>query len=172
MLKGTHLRRVNAYWRCSVRVSVLIIAHLERIAVREHWTLSDLARMLICLGAAGSYLRLGDPEVSDRFKTLARVGGALNAFSATLGETSRRPYTSPGVVRSELVALHLPTGLTSVITAYARTSGRSRNEVLVMFLEPGLIIYLKGEKILQETIQSLNTEPVKTTKPDETVSCL
>ncbi len=164
MLKGTHLRRVNAYWRCSVRVSVLIIAHLKRIAVREHWMLSDLARMLICLGAAGTYLRLGDPEVSDRFKTLASLSGALNALDTTLGRVSRRHHASRGLARSELLALRLPTGLTSLITTYARTSGRSRNEALTMFLERGLIIYLKAEKMLLETIQSVEAESVKRMK--------
>ena len=131
--------------------------------------LSDLARMLICLGAAGTYLRLGDPEVSDRFKTLASMGAGLNELNTILHGVSRRPHASRGLARSELFALRLPTGLTSLITTYARTKGRSRNEALTVFLERGLIIYLKAEMILRETIQSVEAENVKRMKPDEAV---
>jgi hypothetical protein len=159
VLQGTHQSRRDPYWQCSIRISSSIAAYAERIAIREHWEVSDLARMLICLGASGSFLRLGDPEASERFKTLAKVGPALHALDATLGKPSHRPYASPGTGTSDLVALRLPRGLSEIITTYARTRGSSRNEVLAMFLERGLIIYLKAQMILLETIRSISTEP-------------
>jgi hypothetical protein len=158
VLQGTHQSRRDPYWRCSIRVSSNIAAYIEQIAIKEHWEVSDLARMLICLGASGSFLRLGDPEASERFKTLAKVGPALGALDVTLGKPSRRPYASPGTGGSDLVALRLPRGLSGIITTYARTRGSSRNEVMAMFLERGLIIYLKAEKILLETICSISSE--------------
>jgi hypothetical protein len=136
--------------------------------MREHWELSDLARMLICLGASGSFLRLGDPEASERFKTLAKVGPALHELDAALGRPRRRPYASPGTGRSDLIALRLPRGLSEIITTYARTRGSSRNEVMAMFLEHGLIIYLKAENILLKTIRSISTEPASTKETGKT----
>jgi hypothetical protein len=168
VLQGTHQNSRDPYWRCSIRVSGLIAVHFERIAIMEHWEVSDLARMLICLGASGSFLRLGDPEASDRFKTLAKGGRMLNALDATLGKPSGRPHAFPGIGRSELLALRLPQGLSRIITTYARTRGSSRNEVLAMFLERGLIIYLKAEKILLETIRSISTEPANAKETGKT----
>ena len=159
MRRGTLQNHRDPYWRCSVRVSALIAAHIERVATREHWEVSDLARMLICLGASGSFLRLGDPEATDRFKTLAKVRPALDALDAALGKPSRRPYALPGTGGSDLVALSLPRGLLEIVTTYARTRGSSRNEVMAMFLERGLIIYLKSKNILLKTIRSISTEP-------------
>jgi hypothetical protein len=115
--------------------------------------------MLTCLGASGSFLRLGDPEASERFKALAKTGRMLNALDATLGKASHSPRTSPRIGRSELIALRLPRGLEGIITTYSRTRGSSRNAMLTMFLQHGLIIYLKAENILLETIRSISTEP-------------
>jgi len=168
VLQGTHLSQRDLYWRCSIRVRLLIVAYIERVAVREHWEVSDLARVLICLGASGSFLRLEDPEISDRFKTLANVRSGLNALDATLGTPSHRPQARPSAGRSELVALRLPQGLSRIVTTYARRRGSSRNEVLAMFLEHGLIIYLKAENILLETIHSLLTETSDTRETGRT----
>jgi hypothetical protein len=168
VLQGTHQSQRDPYWRCSIRVSSNIAAYVEQIAIREHWEVSDLARMLICLGASGSFLRLGDPEASERFKTLAKVRPALHALDATLGKPSRRPYASLGTGRSDLVALSLPRGLSGIITAYAGTRSSSRNEVMAMFLERGLIIYLKAENILLKTIRSMSNEPANTKETGKT----
>jgi len=154
VLRGTHSNQTRAYWRCSIRVSALIVQHLHWIASREGWQASDLARVLVCLGASGSFLRLGDPDTADRFKTLATLGPVFAALDVALGRPSRRPHASPGPGVSDLLALRLPPGLCEIITAYATKSARSRNEVLVMFLERGLIIYLKGQNILLETIRA------------------
>jgi hypothetical protein len=159
VLQGTHQSRRDPYWRCSIRVSALIAARIERMAIREHWEAADLARKLICLGASGSFLRLGDPEASERFKALAKTGRTPNALDATLGKASHSPHASPGIGRSELIALRLSRGLEGIITTYARTRGSSRNAMLMMFLQHGLIIYLKAENILLETIRSISTEP-------------
>lgn len=161
MLRGTHLHQRDPYWRCSVRVSALIAEHLRRIALGDCWEISDLARALICLGASASFLRLQDAEAADRFKATATLGRAADVLDAAVGKLSPRPRASPGVAVSGLLSLRLPQGLLRVITAYAATSARSRNEALVMFLERGLVMYLKGQNILLETIRSLNLEQTK-----------
>jgi len=162
VLRGTHSNHRGPYWRCSVRVSALIVQHIKGIALREGWEISDLARVLVCLGASGSFLRLGDPNAADRFKTVASMGPLLGALDVALGKVSHRPYASPGSGVSDLLALRLPLGVCEIITAYATTSARSRNEVLAMFLERGLIIYMKAENILLETIRSLRSELANT----------
>jgi hypothetical protein len=135
--------------------------HLRRIALRDGWEISDLARALICLGASASFLRLENDEAADRFKMLATLGRSARVLDATVRKVSRRPRASPRLGVSDLLGLRLPQGLLTVITAYAATSGRSRNEAVVMFLERGLIIYLKGQNILLETIRSLKREQTK-----------
>lgn len=161
MLKGTHPHQSCRYWRCSLRVSALIVQHLRGVALREGWQISDLARVLICLGASSSFLRLENPKVAERFKTLATLGTLADALDANLGRVSRRPHAPPGLSASDLLGLRLPQGLCRIITTYAATSGRSRNEVLVMFLERGLVIYLKGQNTLLETFRSLKSERTK-----------
>jgi hypothetical protein len=125
--------------------------------MREHWEVSDLARMLVCLGASGTFLRLGDPEASERFKAMACISRTLNSLDAKMGKASHTPHSRPGIGRSELIALRLPRGLAGIITTYARTRGSSRNAMLAMFLQHGLITYLKAENILVETICSISS---------------
>ena len=60
------------------------------------------------------------------------------------------------------LTLRLPLGLSEIITTYAKTTGSSVNHVLAMFLECGLIIYLKGENTLLETVRSLTQEHMET----------
>ena len=128
------------------------------MAAREGWQLADLARVLICLGTAFSFLTLEDPETAERFKTIASVSKMLPMLDAALPRPSRGRRAAKGIGRTELLAIHLPRGLSETITTYASTGGRSRNEVLAIFLERGLILYLKGQNALLETILSFKQE--------------
>jgi len=131
------------------------------LAAREGWQVADLARVLICLGAAFSFLTLEDPETAERFKTLATLSKMEPMLYVPLGKPSRGHRAANGIARTELLAIRLPHGLSQTITTYASTGGRTRNEVLAIFLERGLILYLKGQKALLETIISFKQEHEK-----------
>lgn len=143
------------YHRCSIRVSKLTLLHCRRLAEREGWETADLARVLICLGGAFSFLAVDIPEAGERFKTLATLGKAARVVDTATEKRARRPYASAGPGGSELLTLRLPQGLSYIVTAYATRSGRSMSHVLGMFLDRGLVIYLKGEKALLDAIRSL-----------------
>lgn len=150
-----------AYWRCSLRVSRLIMAYCKSVAAREGWETADLARTLICLGAAFSFLALKETEAKERLSKriiLHRMLGGLDSF---LGRPGRRPYASARTGGTELITVRLPQGLSRIISTYANTKGSSMNNVLGMFLEHGLIIYLKGENAMLETVRSLTSESTK-----------
>jgi len=70
--------------------------------------------------------------------------------------TGERPYR-PRVGSGDTVLLsaRLPQGLSSLITTYAHVTGRSRNALIVGFLETGLVIYLKAENAFLEAVRSL-----------------
>jgi len=146
------------YHRCSIRVSRLTLLRCRRLAEREGWETADLARVLICLGGAFSFLALDIPEAGERFKSLANIGRAVRALDDALGKPARRPYASTGLGGGELLTLRLPQGLSNIVTAYATRSGRSLSHVLGMFLDRGLIIYLKGENALLDAIRSLGAQ--------------
>ena len=141
------------------------------MAAREGWQLADLARVLICLGAAFSFLTLEDPETAKRFKTIASVSKMLSMLDAALHTPTRRSRAANGIARTELLALRLPRGLCGINTTYASTRGNARNEVLTWFLERGLIIYMKGENALLHTIRSLTQDRTETEKEDKRNEC-
>lgn len=143
------------HWRASIRVSALVLEHCKRRAVIEGWQLSDLARVLVCLGATASFLRLQDPDALERFKTMATLDRAAKHLDMAIGKRRGRTNAPRQLGETVLLPLRLPRGLCRTITIYADTSGRSRNEVLAMFLERGLIIYLRGQNAMLDAIQSL-----------------
>ena len=151
-----------AYWRCSLRLSRFMAAHCRRLAIREGWEIADLARMLICLGAIASFLSLREQETAESFKRRAIMSETVTVLDSVLGRPSRRPHALPGIGESELLTVRLPLGLSRIVAAYANTSGRSVNHALRIFLERGLIMYMKGENNLLETVRSINEELAKT----------
>jgi hypothetical protein len=112
----------------------------------------------MCLGGAFSFLALDIPEAGERFKTLARTGRAVRGLDAASGRLTRRPYRPAGLGGSELLRLRLPQGFSDIIAAYASASSRSVSQVLGMFLDRGLVIYLKGENALLDAMRSLQEE--------------
>lgn len=127
--------------------------------------------MLICLGAAFSFLWLEDPETAKRFKTIASVSKMLPMLDTALHKPSRRSRAANGIARTELLALRLPHGLHDIITSYATTRGNARNEVLTWFLERGVVIYMKGETALLQTIRSLAQDRTETEKQEKRNKC-
>lgn len=154
-MDGPRFESEHPYHRCSIRVSKVTALHCRRLAEREGWEAADLARVLICLGGAFSFLALDIPEAGERFKTLSTLGKAASVVDTAIGKRTQRPYASTGPGGSELLTLRLPQGLSNIVTAYATRSGRSVSQVLGMFLDRGLVIYLKGENALLGAIRSL-----------------
>jgi hypothetical protein len=154
-LDGPRFEPQRPYLRCSIRVSKVTALHCRRLAEREGWEAADLARVLICLGGAFSFLALDIPEAGERFKSLATLGKAARVADTAIGKRARRPYASTGPGGSALLTLRLPQGLSNIVTAYATGSGRSVSHVLGIFLDRGVVIYLKGENALLHAIRSL-----------------
>jgi hypothetical protein len=50
-----------------------------------------------------------------------------------------------------LLMVNMPHGLVDMISIYAKTSGHSENATYRLFLERGLLMYMKGENTLLET---------------------
>ena len=145
----------KAYWRCSVRVSRIALAVCKRLAAREGWELADLARTLICLGAAFSFLGLNQAEFEARYRKRILLRRMMSELGSFLGEPVRRPYASSNLGGSEVVTLRLPQGLSEIIATYARMSRCSVNHVLAALMQGGLIIYSKSENKLLQTNRSL-----------------
>jgi len=68
---------------------------LQKRALEEGWDLSDLARILICLGATSYFLRLRKPETCERLKLLARMSGASKALDVAAVGDRASPGTRP-----------------------------------------------------------------------------
>ena len=151
----------RAYWRCSVRVSRIALAVCKRLAAREGWELADLARTLICLGAAFSFLGLNQAEFEARYRKRILLHRMMRELGSFLGKPVRRPYASSSLGGSEVVTLRLPQGLSEIIATYARMSRCSVNHVLATFMEGALIIYSKSENTVLQAIRSL-TESTET----------
>jgi hypothetical protein len=137
-----------------MRVSKLTL-RFRRLAEREGWEAADLERVLISLGGAFSFLALDIPEAGERFKTLPNLCRAVRALDATHGKPAQRPYTSSGPGSSELLTPRLRQGLSNIVTAHATKNGRSVSQVLGMFLDRGLVIYMKGENAHLDASRSL-----------------
>jgi len=118
--------------------------------------------MLICLGATSYFLRLRNPEASERFKRLATLSDTGKIFDMAAGTRHKGRKAPPEIGETRLLALHLPQGFHDIIRLYTRTTGASRNSALNRFLEAGFIIYTKGQNTLLETIRSLQDERAKT----------
>jgi hypothetical protein len=105
------------------------------------WELGDLARALILAGLGFSMFRLSKDELASETRLTYAVG-ELNRL--TTG-TVRRPYeTGLGNRRGSWITIRLPEGFLKFLSMYARSSGRSRNAALKLFLKAGLLIYLTG----------------------------
>ena len=145
-------------WRGSIRVSAFLLEHCRKRALEEGGRLSELARMLICLGATAYFLRLRNPEASELFKRLATMSDMSQRLDMAVGRQRGRRNEPKKIGETTLLPVHLPRGFYDLISTYSGTTGRSRNATLSRFLESGFLIYLQGQNTLLKTIYSLQTE--------------
>jgi len=145
-------------WRGSIRVSALLLEHCRKRALEEGWQLSELVRMLTCLGAASYFLRLRNPEAAEQFKRLATMNDVSKVFDMAVGRRRGRRNEPKRIGETTLLPVHLHRGFYDIISTYSVTTGTSRNGILSRFLEMGFLIYLRGQNTLLETIRSLYIE--------------
>ena len=145
-------------WQGSIRVSRHRLEHCRKRALEEGWQLSELARMLICLGATLYFLRLRNPKALEQFRLLATMNRAYGALDTALGRRRGGRNEPKHMGRTTLLPTHLPRGLYDLVSAYSATTGISRNALLSRFLEAGFIIYMLGQNALLKTLRSLQEE--------------
>ncbi len=148
------------YRRCAFRFSPDLARHLRQLAGRKGWQIADLARTLICLGGTADFALLRDP---DRLEDLKDTS-ALRLFDTRLKTALKKPVPRPYGPRttrrriplqSKPITVHLPESLLRLIQLYASLQATSRNQACEQLLMHGLILYLKAENALLQTIRSV-----------------
>jgi hypothetical protein len=146
-------------WQGSIRVSRHLLEHCRKRALEEGWQLSELARMLICLGATIYFLRLRNPEALENFMRLATLHRAIRALdTTTLGRPRGHRNEPKHVSETTLLPAHLPIGFYELVSAYSFATGTSRNALLSRYLKAGYILYMLGQETWFKTILSLQNE--------------
>jgi hypothetical protein len=137
----------DEYSRIVARVPADLEQACRCLANSEGWTLGDLCRSLIVLGACGSYLTLRSSEhqqpVSD--------GRSSSVLKEYFGARAYAPRTGR---RSKLITVRLPTGVARSLILYSRLVSRLRSHVYARLLRAGLLMYLKSEQRLAESLQT------------------
>jgi hypothetical protein len=147
MRQRIQLPERNEYSRIVARVPADLEHACRRLANGEGWALGDLCRSLIVLGACGSYLRLCSSEpqqpISDgRFSSLLKEYLGARAYAPRTGR------------RSKLITVRLPTGVARSLVLYSRLVSTLRSHVYARLLRAGLLMYLKSEQRLAESLQT------------------
>lgn len=106
-------------WSRSIRVSSHRLEYCRKRALEEGWQLSDLARMLICLGATSYFLRLRNPEASERFRRLATMTKASASLDVALGRRRGRRNEPKHIGETTLLPIHLPRGFYDLMSKYS-----------------------------------------------------
>jgi len=147
MRQRIQLPERDEYTRIVARVPADLEQACRRLANSEGWALGDLCRSLIVLGACGSYLTLcssePQPPMSD-----GRFSSVLKEY---LGARAYAPRTGP---RSKLITVRLPTGVARSLVLYSRLVSTLRSHVYARLLRAGLLMYLKSEQRLVESLQA------------------
>ena len=138
-----HPERPGGYVRWKIRTRPSLAYQCRRLAQREGWETADLLRVLLCLSATPKFLSLPGNERFQKQAQLRRMTGK-RAYSPRVGGG-----------HTVLLSVRLPQGPSRLITAYADLTGRSRNELIVRFIEMGLVIHLKAENAFLQAIRSL-----------------
>jgi hypothetical protein len=147
MRQRIQLPEKNEYSRIVARVPADLERACRRLANGEGWALGDLCRNLIVLGACGSYLTLRPPE--------PQRPTSDNCFSSVAKEyLGARAYAPRTGRRSELMTVRLPTGVGRSLILYSKLTSRLRSHVYTRFLQAGLLMYLKSEQCLAESLQT------------------
>jgi hypothetical protein len=136
----------GGYVRWKIRTRFSLAYHCRQLAQCEGLETADLLRVLICLSATPKFLGLPRNETFQKQVELRRM-------------TGKRGYTPRvGGGHTTLLSVQLPQGLSRLITTYVNLTGQSRNHLIVGLLGMGLIMYLKAENALLETIGSLELD--------------
>jgi len=134
-----------------IRIVARVPADLEHacrcLANGEGWALGDLCRSLIVLGACGSYLTLRSSEPQQPISD-GRFSSVLKQY---LGAQAYAPRTGR---RSKLITVRLPTGVARSLILYSGLVSRLRSHVCARLLRAGLLMYLKSEQRLAESLQA------------------
>jgi len=131
------------YVRWKIRIPRTLGLLCRGLAEREGWQIADLLRALLLLSATTKFLYLPKDETFKKLVELSRY---------SVG----RAYSISGAGVTVLIDLRLPEGFAKMITAYADRTRRSRNDTVRYFIQAGLIMYLKAETSLINTLPSLN----------------
>jgi hypothetical protein len=144
--QGGYPKRPKGYVRWKIRIRASLAYRCRWLAEREGWETADLLRVLLCLSATPKFLSLPRNE---RFQKLVKLRGI----------TGKRVYgPRVGGGHTVLLSVRLPQGPSWLITTYADLTGHSRNELIVRFIEMGLVIYLKAQNVLLEAIRSIRSD--------------
>jgi len=147
MRQRIQLPERDEYSRIVVRIPADLDQACRRLAKSEGWELGDICRSLVVLGACGSYLTLRPPEpqrpTSDnRFSSVAKEYLGARAYAPRTGRASK------------LMTVRLPTGVARSLALYSRLVSTLRSHVYARFLHAGLLMYLKSEQCLVESLQT------------------
>jgi len=133
----------RGYVQWKIRTRVSLAYHCKRLARVEGWETGDLLRLLILLSATSKFFALPRNE---RFRTQVQLHGI----------TGKRGYSPrAGASNTVLLSVRLPRGAAQLITTYASLTGQSRNQLIIRFLEVGLVAYLKAGNAFLESIRML-----------------
>jgi hypothetical protein len=147
MRQRIQLPEKGEYSRIVARVPADLEQACRRLANSEGWRLGDLCRSLIVLGACGSYLTLHSSEPQQRMSD-GRFSSVLKEY---LGARAYAPRTGR---RSKLITVRLPTGVARSLVLYSRLVSTMRSHVYARLLRAGLLMYLKSEQRLAESLQT------------------
>jgi len=137
-----------AYELVTIRVAEPVAVQVREVAKFSGWQLADFQRALICLGAAFYFLSHDSEPTQNAVVTL--MGGMRlltfsHSFSLRFPRRGGRYAFRHRSRKSVLVTLNLPEALRECVAAYADLKRVSRNQVYGVFLQQGLMIYLKGQ---------------------------
>ena len=147
MRQRIQLPERNEYSRIVVRIPADLEQACRRLANTEGWALGDLCRSLIVLGACGSYLTLRPSEPQQPISN----GGFSSVLKEYLGARAYAPRTGR---RSKLITVRLPTGVARSLLLYSRLVSTLRSHVYARLLQAGLLMYLKSQQRLAESLQA------------------
>ena len=150
MRQRIQLPERDEYSRIVARVPADLEQACRRVANGEGWALGDLCRNLIVLGACGSYLTLRSSEPQPSMSD-GRFSSVLKEY---LGARAYAPRTGRG---SKLITVRLPTGVARSLVLYSRLVSTLRSHVYARLLRAGLLMYLKSEQRLAESLQTANS---------------
>jgi len=137
------------YATITLYLSAGLARHFRGVAADGGWELADLARTLILAGLSFSLLHVAEGELASETRLIYEV----REFTRTITGTVRRPYqTRSSSRRGSWITIRLPEGFLKFLSLYARSTGRSRNRALNLFLKAGLLLYLSGYNKFLRTI--------------------